>query len=81
MPAEQRSQTTDLDAILAAVKMLRRGGGIVAVPAAGIDLLLETGVVARCRGCGVSWRVSRTQYSSLGWWSCPSGCRPPNDEP
>jgi hypothetical protein len=67
--------TADLSAILAGVKTLLRGKETVTLPAAGLDLLFDDGVVARCRVCRLSWRVSRSQFSSPGWWSCPGGCR------
>jgi hypothetical protein len=68
---------SDLEIILAGVKTLLRNRGTVSLPTAGLDLGFDAGVVARCRACGLSWHVSRSQYSSAGWWSCPSGCRPP----
>ena len=64
--------------ILEAVKSVLHGQHRVALPGQGIDLLFESGVVARCRTCDVSWTVKPTQFSSIGWWSCPSGCRPPD---
>ena len=66
-----------LAAILAGVKALLRARHVVQLPDEGIDLLFDGGVVARCRTCQVSWEVKRTQYSALGWWACPSGCRRP----
>ena len=66
-----------LAAILAGVKALLRSRDVVPLPDQGIDLLLDAGVVARCRSCQLSWEVKRTQYSALGWWACPSGCRRP----
>ena len=68
---------SDLEIILAGVKTLLRSRGTVSLPTAGLDLGFDAGVVARCRACGLSWHVSRSQYSSAGWWFCPSGCRPP----
>jgi hypothetical protein len=65
----------DLSTILAGVKAVLRGRETVTLPAAGLDLLFDDGVVAKCRVCSVRWRVSRSQYSTPGWWSCPSGCR------
>lgn len=62
--------------ILTAVKTLLRGRKDVSLPDHGIDLLFDGGVLARCRACRVSWEVKRSQFSALGWWSCPSGCRP-----
>ena len=66
-----------LAVILAGVKALLRARTSVSLPDQGIDLLFDAGVVARCRSCGVSWEVKRTQYSALGWWTCPSGCSRP----
>jgi len=64
--------------ILEAVKSVLHGQHRVALPRQGIDLLFESGVVARCRTCDLSWTVKPTQFSSIGWWSCPSACRPPD---
>ena len=69
--------TPELQIILAGVKTLLRSRGSVTLVAAGLDLVFDAGVVARCRACGLSWRVSRNQFGSAGWWSCPSGCRFP----
>jgi len=68
-------RTDPLAPILAAVKRLLRGRTDVQLPEQGIDLLFDAGVVARCRACQLAWEVKRSQFSSLGWWSCPSGCR------
>ena len=64
--------------ILDAVNHLLAGQHPVMLPRQGIDLLFDSGVVARCRTCGLSWTVKPTQFSSIAWWSCPSGCRPPD---
>ena len=69
------SHPTAIAPILEAVKSLLRGQHRVAVPGQGIDLLFDSGVVARCRTCELSWHIKPTQFSSLGWWSCPSGCQ------
>lgn len=68
-------RTEPVAPILAAVKTLLRGRKEIPLPEHGIDLLFDDGVVARCRSCRLSWEVKRSQFSSLGWWSCPSGCR------
>lgn len=62
--------------ILGAVKTLLRNRHSVSLPDLAIDLLFDQGVVARCRECGLSWEVKRTQFSLPGWWTCPSGCSP-----
>lgn len=72
------SPPTAIAPILEAVKSLLRGQHRVAVPGQGIDLLFDCGVVARCRTCELSWHIKPTQFSSIGWWSCPSGCRLPD---
>lgn len=68
-------RTETITPILAAVKSLLRGRQDVPLPDQGIDLLFDDGVIARCRDCRLSWQVKRSQFSSPGWWSCPSGCR------
>jgi hypothetical protein len=70
------SSATAIGPILEAVNSVLRGQHYVALPRQGIDLLFDSGVVARCRTCELSWTVTPTQFSSIGWWSCPSGCRP-----
>jgi hypothetical protein len=78
MHAEPRqSQTAPADTlalILDAVKTVLKTRSGVLVPEAGIDLVFDAGVVARCQACGVSWHVARTQYKARHWWACPSGC-------
>jgi len=69
-------RTDPLAPILAAVKTLLRGRKGISLPEQGIDLVFDAGVVARCRACRLCWEVKRSQFSTLGWWSCPSGCRP-----
>lgn len=69
-------RTESIAPILAGVKTLLRGRRDVSLPDQGIDLLFDGGVVARCRACRLLWEVKRSQFASLGWWSCPSGCRP-----
>jgi hypothetical protein len=68
-------RTEPVAPILAAVKKLLRGRDDVPLPEHGIDLLFDDGVIARCRACRLSWEVKRSQFSALGWWSCPNGCR------
>lgn len=69
---------TPIAAILEAVNSLLGGQRCISLPHQGIDLLFDSGVVARCRVCELTWTVKPTQFSSIGWWSCPSGCRPPD---
>ena len=79
VPSESNSNpagTTPIAQILAAVESLLRGRQNVPLPRQGIDLLFDAGVVARCRACELSWPVKHTQFSSIAWWSCPSGCQP-----
>jgi hypothetical protein len=71
-------RTEPIAPILVAVKRLLRGGQDISLPEQGIDLLFDAGVIARCRVCRLSWEVKRSQFSSPGWWSCPSGCRTRN---
>ena len=68
-------RTDSVTPILAAVKKLLRGRQDISLPEHGIDLLFDAGVIARCRICRLSWEVKRSQFSALGWWTCPSGCR------
>jgi hypothetical protein len=72
--ANATGPAASVDAILSALKALRRNGGHVAVPECGIDLLMDAGIVARCRACEVSWTVRPSQFRVPGWWACPSGC-------
>jgi hypothetical protein len=67
-----------LRVVLAAVSALLRFERDVELPIHGIDLALDAGVVATCRTCHLSWRVSRRRFSALSWWSCPAGCRRPS---
>jgi hypothetical protein len=41
----------------------------------GIDLMFDAGIVATCRHCRLSWRVSRSRFKELEWWSCPGNCK------
>ena len=66
---------TKLDTIREAVGRLLRGQERVSLPAHGLDLVFDAGVVARCRACDLSWSVSRKQFGILGWWTCPRGGR------
>jgi hypothetical protein len=68
-----------LDEVLSAVDAAVRGRQRVEVPAQGIDVAFDAGVVAICRTCDISWEVTRRQFSNLAWWSCPRGCRPAAD--
>ena len=63
-----------LERILVAVRTALTMRKAVSLADDGIDLCFLDGVEARCRACGVAWRVSRTHYRSLSWWACPSGC-------
>lgn len=65
-----------LRAILTAVRALLRSKHSVSLPAQGIDLMFDLGVVVRCRSCRVNWTVGRRQFPVAAWWSCPRGCRP-----
>jgi hypothetical protein len=69
---------TPIEAILEAVDSLLRGQQRIALPRQGIDLMFDSEVVARCRTCNVSWTVKPSQFSSIGWWSCPGGCPRPD---
>jgi hypothetical protein len=40
----------------------------------GIDLMFDAGIIARCRRCRLSWRVSRSRFKQIEWWSCPGNC-------
>jgi hypothetical protein len=67
-----------LAVVLRAVKTLLRFERDIELPAHGIDLAYDAGVVATCRRCHLSWRVSRRNFSAPSWWSCPTGCRHPS---
>ena len=75
-PAQRKIDATGVAPILGAVKTLLRNRHSVSLPDLALDLLFDQGVFARCRECGLSWEVKRTNFSMPGWWSCPSGCRP-----
>jgi len=77
MRSGDRPLNADLERVLVAVAHLRTTGPIQ-LPENGIDLSYAQGVEARCRACGVTWRVSRARYRCAGWWTCPSGCRTSN---
>jgi hypothetical protein len=68
------SSQAALDAVLAGVKLVVRGGNKVELPAQGIDVSFNGAVVATCRHCKVSWEVSTRNFKMLAWWSCPQGC-------
>lgn len=71
-----RSHTTSHDALLAAVRTVLRGKTKSELPAHGIDVVFDDGIVAVCRSCRISWGVSRPHLANLAWWSCPRGCEP-----
>lgn len=75
--ARHEATPASIEPILAAVKTLLRGRGVVALPHRGIDLVFDCGVIAKCRTCHLSWEVSRRHFSSLAWWACPGGCPTP----
>jgi hypothetical protein len=78
LAADAHDERAALRVVLAAVSTLLRFERDVELPIHGIDLALDAGVVATCRTCHVSWRVSRRRFSALSWWSCPAGCRRPS---
>jgi hypothetical protein len=80
MRTEKRTAPGSVTHIIAAARGVLKARQGVSLPEEGIDLLFDGGVVARCRVCEVSWHVSRTQYAARGWWSCPSGCKPINQD-
>ena len=63
-----------LSTILGATRSVMRTHERVELPRHGIDLLFDEGIVARCRACDISWRVSRSRFSQVAWWACPRGC-------
>jgi hypothetical protein len=71
-------QDAALGAVLAAVKTVLRFEHDIELPVHGIDLAFDAGVVASCRACHLSWRVSRRHFPALSWWLCPAGCRRPS---
>jgi hypothetical protein len=75
LAADARNAYAALAVIRAAVKTLLRFERDVELPLQGIDLAFDAGVVATCRRCHLSWRVSRRHFSAPSWWSCPTGCR------
>ena len=62
--------------VVEAVRSVLRGGKMSELPAHGINVVFDGGVVAICRSCHISWEVSRRHLTNLAWWSCPRGCRP-----
>ncbi len=70
--------TTPHDALLAAVRTVLRGKARSELPAHGVDVIFDDGIVAVCRSCRISWSVSRPHLANLAWWSCPGGCEPPH---
>jgi hypothetical protein len=60
--------------VILAIRELLRSRDRVTVPSRGIDLVFDAGILAVCRECGVTWRVSRAHYRHRTWWSCPRGC-------
>ena len=63
-----------LEDVILAIRELLRSRDRVTVPSRGIDLVFDAGILAVCRECGVTWRVSRAHYRHRAWWSCPRGC-------
>jgi len=63
--------------LLAAVRTVLRGKTKSELPAHGVDVVFDDGIVAVCRTCRISWGVSRPHLANLAWWSCPRGCEPP----
>jgi hypothetical protein len=62
------------DIILETVRMVLRGREMREVPAYGINIAFDDGVLAICRVCRMSWGVGRRQFTTAAWWSCPRGC-------
>lgn len=77
VPAERRRPAEtggSPEIILETVRMVLRGRERQEVPAHGIDITFDDGVVAICRVCRMSWGVGRRQFTTAAWWSCPRGC-------
>jgi hypothetical protein len=64
--------------LLEAVRTVLRGKARSELPAHGVDVIFDDGIVAVCRSCRISWSVSRPHLGNLAWWSCPRGCEPPH---
>jgi hypothetical protein len=62
------------DIILETVRMVLRGREMRELPAYGINIAFDDGVLATCRVCRTSWGVGRRQFTAAAWWSCPRGC-------
>lgn len=74
-PATHAGPVDDqLGDVVVALRELLRSRQMVTVPSRGIDLVFDAGILAACRECGVTWRVSRAHYRQSAWWSCPRGC-------
>jgi len=76
-PARHAGSVDDqLGDVVVALRDLLRSRDRVTVPSRGIDLVYDAGILAVCRECGVTWRVSRAHYRHRASWSCPRGCSP-----
>jgi hypothetical protein len=60
--------------LIAAARRILRTRRDEHVPDAGINLSFDAGIIATCRRCHISWRVSRSHFEHVEWWACPSGC-------
>lgn len=75
----ERATNSSQRVLLDAVRTVLRGQNLSELPAHGINVVFDAGIVVICRTCHISWEVSRRQFSNLAWWSCPRGCRPGAD--
>jgi hypothetical protein len=71
-PSAQPGASPDI--ILETVRMVLRGREMRELPAYGINITFDDGVVVTCRVCRTSWGVGRRQFTTAAWWSCPRGC-------
>ncbi len=60
--------------VVLAIREVLRSRDRVTVPSRGIDMVFDAGILAVCRECGLTWRVSRAHYRHPAWWSCPRAC-------
>jgi hypothetical protein len=73
-PVSIASGKTAQRLISSAVRAVLRGQPVEEIPAHGINVMFDGGVLAVCRTCHISWEVSRRHFTNLAWWSCPHGC-------
>jgi hypothetical protein len=72
--SEAVDRQATLEQVVAAARKTLRTKADAELVNEGIDLMFDAGIVATCRRCRLSWRVSRSRFQQLEWWACPSSC-------